>query len=1105
MKKLFSLVTLLVAFAAVSFAGVVKDVNGVKYYYVTGVNGFNNEGSEKLCDNDVHTKFCSNKDVRGAENSSWWVVIEAEEAVAMTQYSICTANDNRQYTGRNPQSWIVQGTNDEVTPDNANDVSWEDIDEKEFYLDFPLRNYAEVVFKLDAATTPYKYFRFEVTEGNADIIQLSEFWVNEHPHTWGEATVTEPTCSNNGTSLTVCSDCNAEILTYIPATQNHNYKGGLCTQCKQPANHKWILPNGQQSPYTVSFIHADGVGQYIGDFTNEYGWDNAGYEEDADEWGVLTMPIGGSDGQGGYDGGADSGAKYNTAWHGKDNTFWIRRPFNLDAVREDTQYKLQLLHDDNIELYVNGNLLYEKKGDGAWTNGTGWLEFTIDREWLNEGENVVAIWIEQNFGGCYLDFSVKAIEPELKEDIYEECDAAEDAILPSFKHGGSYGAYTAEYAGEAWEGDWNESGAQYNVIVGTPAADASGKQWYEVGYTRSNEWGYTTDRLPNHWSGNTGDIYAIRYFTVAGELPENVFLAAPHDDAPCEYYINGQLVWSETDGWNEGEVVLLTAEQKALIKTDGTKNVFAFHVHQNWGGRYADGGLYGGGNVVTDFQNSLNDLANYVAAAKTDAKAMANDRVKNALAAAEAITKKSDIDAARNELNLARKLVHVETAADVFEGLTAGEVSDGTPFYLYNVGTGRFFCGGDDWGAHAALGYPGIAMLLEEADGDYKIDTRLQNGDGQHYLNFGGYCDCATDDAWYFEEVSVEGYEGAVYVVRATNDLDDPLMLGYSANTYARVDTDKKDLNDPNNMWKIVTKEERDALMENATADEPVDVSHLIKMPNFNQREYVIDGGWDSQAWSVSAATEGGGIGIWGRGGNYPDFVFECWNESYLELYQEIEDDAILPGWYQMTVQGYYRDGNREHHAAVVAAGEKPAQRASLVIEDDDTDYEVALRPVTSVDVTLGNKGTGWSRDIKDAEGNVTGNEYFPWPDACTSAYEFFEHGAYLNQILFEVKEGGFISFLILKEEGCVDEYVVEEKDEEGNVINTKTETRNNDWVVVDNFRLRYFGEVEPDAIQGVYDAPVKAAKGVYNLNGQLLNKAVKGVNIVNGKKYVVK
>lgn len=1087
MKKLLSLVTLLVAFAAVSFAGVVKDVNGVKYYYVTGSNGFNNEGSENLCDNDVHTKFCSNFNVRGAENSSWWVVIEADQAVAMTQYSICTANDNRKYTGRNPQSWVVQGTNDEVTADNAADANWEDIDEKEEYLDFPLRNYAEVVFKLDAATKPYKYFRFEVTDGNSDLIQLSEFWVNEHPHTWGEPTVTEPTCSNNGTSLTVCSDCNAEVLVYTPATGAHNFKGGLCTMCQEPANHEWILPNGQKSPYTVSAVHTDGVGQFLGDYADESGWDNAGYEEDPDEWFTLTMPIGGSDGSDGYNNGADDGAKYNTAWHGKDNTFWIRRPFNLDAVLDDTKYELQLLHDDNIEIYVNGYLVHEHNG---WTNGTGWEKYPLDHEWLNEGENVIALQIEQNFGGCYLDFALLAIHPELKEDIYEEGDATADAILPAFKYGGRYGAYTAEYnSGEKYPEPWGENYEVYNHIVGTPAADATGKQWYEVGYTRTNDFKYTNDRLPNSWSDNMGDIYAIRYFTVTGQLPENVFLAAPHDDAPCEYYINGQLVWSETDGWNEGEVVRLTAEQKALIKTDGTKNVFAFHVHQNWGGRYADGGLYGGGNVANDFNNDLKDLQNHIDAAKTDAVAMADPAVQAALADAANIVKRSDVGSKRDAIKVARKLAHAEKVEDVFEGASYADVLDGTPFYLYNVGAKRFFCGGDDWGAHAAVGYPGIAIQLEEMDGDYRIDTRLSNGGEKHYLNFSGYNDTDALDAWYFEDVTVDGYDGAVYIVRNSTSLDEPLMLGYSPNTYARVDTDKNDLENPYNMWKIVTKDERDALMDDATADEPVDISHLIKMPNFNQREYEIEGGWKT-VWSVNDASEGGNIGIWGRGENRPDFAFECWNESYLELYQEIEDEAIVPGWYSLTVQGYYRDGNREHHAAQAT----PAQRANLVIET--TNDELALRTITSVDVTLGDKGTGWSRDIKDEEGNVTGSEYFAWPDGCASAVEFFQHGAYKNTIVFEVTEDGSIAFLVEKSEGCVDEYV----DEEGN-----TKVRNNDWVVLDNFRLVYYGEEEPDGIQGVANAPVKTSKGIYNLNGQQIEKAVKGVNIINGRKYIVK
>ena len=66
------------------------------------------------------------------------------------------------------------------------------------------------------------------------------------------------------------------------------------------------------------------------------------------------------------------------------------------------------------------------------------------------------------------------------------------------------------------------------------------------------------------------------------------------------------------------------------------------------------------------------------------------------------------------------------------------------------------------------------------------------------------------------------------------------------------------------------------------------------------------------------------------------------------------------------------------------------------------------------------------------------------------------------------------------------------------------------DWMVVDNWRLKYLGNdgAPQDVIDGINDVittPTQTAKTVYNLSGQKLSKAQKGVNIINGKKYVVK
>ena len=104
-------------------------------------------------------------------------------------------------------------------------------------------------------------------------------------------------------------------------------------------------------------------------------------------------------------------------------------------------------------------------------------------------------------------------------------------------------------------------------------------------------------------SNKFGDIYVVRTFTTPDQRLATcpVYLACGHDDGPAEWYINGTKVFTATDGWNTTETYMLTDEQKALIKTDGSENVLAYHVHQNWGGCYADGGLY----MTTDAQDIL--------------------------------------------------------------------------------------------------------------------------------------------------------------------------------------------------------------------------------------------------------------------------------------------------------------------------------------------------------------------------------------------------------------------------------------------------------------------------------------------------------------------
>lgn len=149
----------------------------------------------------------------------------------------------------------------------------------------------------------------------------------------------------------------------------------------------------------------------------------------------------------------------------------------------------------------------------------------------------------------------------------------------------------------------------YNHIWATPAKDKGNHEWYEPEYTLTDGDGINWITASSPFSSDdtykgqksfrwveadiTGDIYIRRTFTL-DSLPDGLlYLACGHDDAPAEWYINGVRVHSVSDGWDNDEYKVLTAEQKSLIKTDGSPNILAVHVHQNWGGAFADCGLYG--------------------------------------------------------------------------------------------------------------------------------------------------------------------------------------------------------------------------------------------------------------------------------------------------------------------------------------------------------------------------------------------------------------------------------------------------------------------------------------------------------------------------------
>ena len=601
-----------------------------------------------------------------------------------------------------------------------------------------------------------------------------------------------------------------------------------------------------------------------------------------------------------------------------------------------------------------------------------------------------------------------------KKSSIEVAQGDADCILPSMKWGGSYKAWTYVAQGDFDYGDWNESNPNYNVIIGTPA-NKDGKAWYMPDYDVTG-WNYGQD-LPNFGDGRPADVYAVRYFTVEGEIPSTIYMPAAHDDAPCEYYINGELIWAETDGWYEDEVVRLTDEQKALIKADGTVNVFAFHVHQNWGGRYADGGLYTAGSPVDAFNNDGNKPALEATIALAESEGIDAEVIEFAKAKSNY---RGGMSTGLAQLRKARRLAFDARTED-FAGT---EPADGLVAYIFNVGAKMFLAGGNDWGTHASLNHMGAKCVLHansSGENRYAIQTNLPNGlrganDG---LGHNGYVDCGYGDdfttaqGWAWEFKALE--DGTYNIINADNNL----YLGMTDDDRLQVDTDKA-ADNPYNAWIFVTPEEFEALAAEATKDNPVDLGHLVHQATFSQNDFdgndkgAANADLNDSKWERNAGS------IWNWKGNSAggDYMFEMWNTKdvgKVYLIQEVE--GLPAGKYTVQMNGYYRDGNFE------SADEGNVRQLAYLFAGDESNC-VPLKSIVEGSGNYPGLGRG------GASGIVI-------PDGCRDAAKFFQVGTYVNTIEAEVGEDGKLKIGVYRD---------------------AEDVKGGDWITTDNWRLYYKG-----------------------------------------------
>lgn len=104
-------------------------------------------------------------------------------------------------------------------------------------------------------------------------------------------------------------------------------------------------------------------------------------------------------GPGGFGTKGTPGAIIGTKWDTPD--IWLRRTFQVDSLPADGQVSLAIHHDEDAEVYINGQLVATLKG---YKTGYAALPLGPDAtQALRVGENTLAIHCHQTTGGQYID------------------------------------------------------------------------------------------------------------------------------------------------------------------------------------------------------------------------------------------------------------------------------------------------------------------------------------------------------------------------------------------------------------------------------------------------------------------------------------------------------------------------------------------------------------------------------------------------------------------------------------------------------------------------------------------------------------------------------
>ena len=269
---------------------------------------------------------------------------------------------------------------------------------------------------------------------------------------------------------------------------NHNFRYTMAKQgdaIYDASGNLFVAPKGRDMMWEAKFLRKEGPSQPGGEdgnaasqldgVTGPANW----YKEDFDDsgWQTKLFPTAS----------ANTGAPYYSQWDGTYNVLFIRREFYLDHDPSLSTFRFYTYHDDDYKVYLNGISIDSENG---WSNDfNNYRTVSIPSGRLKAGRNVLAIMVQQNWGGAYFDCGILRVTPS-KVPLTLTGTDWQTYVTPGYEMNFASTSVKAYQIVEVVEG--NQSYARAEEVSVVPANQAvlvrsdNGAGTYQIPVTRTS-------------------------------------------------------------------------------------------------------------------------------------------------------------------------------------------------------------------------------------------------------------------------------------------------------------------------------------------------------------------------------------------------------------------------------------------------------------------------------------------------------------------------------------------------------------------------------------------------------------------------------------------